>query len=512
MASRSRRCITFGSVSGTGPESIVKSDLGQILLALERAQDELLLQIETPVAKAPEMTDAQKKAALDLLRDPKLLDHVLSDLERLGVVGEKRNLLVTYLAALSRKLADPLAVVVQSSAAAGKSSLVQAVLSLVPEEDRIAYSAMTGQSLYYMGSVDLRHKVLCVSEDRGIERAVYALKLLQSEGGLTIASTGKDAGTGRLVSQEYRVEGPVSVLLTTTDADLDEELLSRCLVLTVDESPGQTRRIHAQQRRGQTLEGICGHTGREAIVRRHQDAQRLLRGVRVLNPFVDALGFADLRVRARRDHRKLLGLVEVIAMLHQHQRPVKTIEAGGRTLEVVEAVRSDLELAQSLLAEAMPGLDDLPRQTRALLDLLDGFVAAQARALGVHRDHVRFSRRQVREYGGWGDTQLKVHLRRLVDAELVLRELGPRGGVIYAMACELPDEATACAYEADRGRGSVGPRSGRGRGAVGPRSRPENPAITRTWLDASANDPRICTSRGAAKSATYDVHEDKEAQ
>jgi type IV secretory pathway ATPase VirB11/archaellum biosynthesis ATPase len=48
-----------------------------------------------------------------------------------------------YLAAVSRHLESPLAIVVQSSSAAGKSSLMDAVLAFVPEEERIQYSAMT---------------------------------------------------------------------------------------------------------------------------------------------------------------------------------------------------------------------------------------------------------------------------------------------------------------------------------------------------------------------------------
>jgi len=52
----------------------------------------------------------------------------------------------------------PLAVIVQSSSAAGKSSLMDAVLAFVPEEQRVQYSAMTGQSLFYMGETDLQHK------------------------------------------------------------------------------------------------------------------------------------------------------------------------------------------------------------------------------------------------------------------------------------------------------------------------------------------------------------------
>ena len=84
------------------------------------------------------------------------------------------------------------------------------------------------------------------------------LKLLQSEGELTIASTGKDAVTGKLETQEYQVEGPVMIMLTTTAIDLDEELLNRCIVLSVDEGRQQTEAIHESQRQRRTLAGSVG--------------------------------------------------------------------------------------------------------------------------------------------------------------------------------------------------------------------------------------------------------------
>ena len=68
---------------------------------------------------------------------------------------------------------------------------MDAVLALVPDEDKVKYSAMTGQSLYYLGETSLKHKVLAIAEEEGAQRASYALKLLQSEGELTIASTGR---------------------------------------------------------------------------------------------------------------------------------------------------------------------------------------------------------------------------------------------------------------------------------------------------------------------------------
>lgn len=408
-------------------ERILKKDLGEVLLRLEERQEQQLKQ-EKAEKKAAELTEEDQRAALELLSDPKLLERLLRDFERCGVVGEETNKLVGYLAATSRKLDQPLAVIIQSSSAAGKSSLMDAVLSLMPEEERVEYSAMTGQSLFYMGEADLKHKILAIVEEEGAERASYALKLLQSEGELTIASTGKDPATGRLVTQEYRVEGPVMIFLTTTAIEVDDELLNRCLVLTVDEGRDQTRKIHERQREAQTLEGLLAKRERERIVRLYQNAQRLIRPLFVANPFARELTFLDHQTRTRRDHMKYLTLIRAIALLHQYQRPVKTAEHLGEAIRYIEVTREDIATAHRLAHDVLGrSLDELPPQTRRLLGLIDELVAEGAQKLGVDQSDFRFSRRQVRECTGWGDTQLRVHLGRLVELELVLAHRGRQG-------------------------------------------------------------------------------------
>jgi hypothetical protein len=205
---------------------------------------------------------------------------------------------------------------------------MDAVLSFFPEEERIKYSAMTGQSLYYLGETNLKHKILAVVEEAGAERASYALKLLQSEGELTIASTGKDPATGKMVTQEYHVEGPVMIFLTTTAIDLDEELQNRCLTLTVDESAEQTERIHRVQRQRRTLAGLVAHQTRQDTLRKLRNAQRLLSPLHVVNPYAPELTFATARTRNRRDHEKYLTLIDAIALLHQFQRERKSLPEG----------------------------------------------------------------------------------------------------------------------------------------------------------------------------------------
>jgi hypothetical protein len=53
----------------------------------------------------------------------------------------------------------------------------------------------------------------------------------------------------------------------------------------------------------------------------------------VANPYARELTFLDSRTRMRRDHTKYLTLIRSIALLHQHQRPVKNaVHRGGRWL------------------------------------------------------------------------------------------------------------------------------------------------------------------------------------
>ncbi|MET1257332.1 toprim domain-containing protein [Aliikangiella maris] len=417
-------------------EDIIKKDLGKVLLKLEELQDQLIKGTLAKKEKKPVMSDEEVKDALALLKSPTLLDQILNDFNRAGVVGEETNKLVGYLAACSRKLDRPLAVMVQSSSAAGKSSLMEAVLSFMPEEERIQYSAMTGQSLFYMGESDLKNKILAIAEEEGAENTSYALKLLQSEGEVSIASTGKNATTGNLETQEYRVEGPVMLFSTTTAIDIDEELMNRCLVLSVDESREQTKAIHAAQRKRRTLEGLKAKKEKSKLITLHQNAQRLLWPLAIMNPYADQLTFLDDKTRTRRDHEKYLSLIDTIALLHQYQREVKKEVWEGETLEYIEVTLDDINVANKLAHDVLGRtLDELPPQTRRLLELIKELVHEQCELHRYKQKDYRFSRRDIRAFTGWSDGQLKIHCRRLEEMEYLLVHTGGRGkNILYELA------------------------------------------------------------------------------
>lgn len=408
-------------------EDIIKKDLAKVLMKLELLQQQNIEATLQPKAEK-NLSNEEHDAALALLQSPDLLNRILCDFKQCGVVGEETNKLLGYLACVSRKLDMPLAIIVQSTSAAGKSSLMDAIIRMMPEEERVQYSAMTGQSLFYMGETNLKHKILAIAEEEGASNASYALKLLQSEGELTIASTGKDDDTGNLITKEYRVEGPVMLFLTTTAIDIDEELMNRCLVLTVDENRAQTKAIHQHQRKQRTLEGLLSKQNKQQLLTLHHNAQRLLKPLSVVNPYAEQLTFLDDRTRTRRDHEKYLTLIESITLLHQCQREIKTITHDDNDIEYVEVTTKDIEIANQLANDILGRtLDELPPQTRRLLELIHMMVTEQCTQQSIEQHHYHFSRRQIRDYSNWGDTQCRVHLERLVSMEYIIVHRGSRG-------------------------------------------------------------------------------------
>jgi DNA primase len=418
----------------------VKVELGQVLLATEDAQAAVTVPLEGD--GVPVMTSAEREDALSLLSSPDLIERVASAFATLGVVGEQTSALTAWLTLTSRLSDRPLGAVIQSSSSAGKSTLADAVLALMPKEATVAYSAMTGQALYYLGESDLAHKVLSIAEEEGAARASYALKLLVSEGRLSIAAAGKDPVSGRLVTHTYEVTGPVALLMTTTSAELDEELANRLLVLAVDEGRNQTRAVHAAQRDAETLEGLVARSGRADVIARHTNAQRLLSPVAVVNPHAPTLGFSDRSTRNRRDNAKYLGLIRAVTLAHQHQRARNQVSVEGKLVTYIEATEADVALAEGLCGHVLgTTTDELSPATRNLLTCIVDFCATSGS---------RFTRRALRDATGLGDSQLKVHLARLVDLEYVAVERAGPSTSYELVSGDGHAYGTASANDADR--------------------------------------------------------------
>lgn len=403
------------------PEALIKEDLSKLLEQVEAWQPSK--KEETRI----EVPQKDKELALSILKSTDIFSELLADFDTLGVTGEETNKLVGYLAATSRKLADPLSVLIQSRSAAGKSTLQDAVLSLIPAEDFIKYTRVTDQALFYKEENSLVNKILAIEEAEGMGGAAYSIRNIQSAGQITVAATGKDPGTGKMRTEEYTVNGPVCVMITTTATEIDQETASRFIFLTIDESSEMTEAIHRMQRQAESLEGLIRDKKQEIVVRKHHAAQRILKPLSVVNPYAEYLSYPSHSLRSRRDHKKYLGLIRAIAFLHQQQREIKTVEVEGEPVEYIEATLADIEAANRLANEVLgQSMDELAKPSRTLLSQIIAMVKELAGG-EENLDTVYFTRRMIREYTNWTDWQVKSHIKQLEDLEYLTARIGSKG-------------------------------------------------------------------------------------
>jgi len=380
---------------------------------------------QTPIQR---MTKTEEEEALELLKDTSLFNRILSDFETIGLTGEDANKLMGYIAATSRKLDEPLSVLIQSRSAAGKSTLQDAIIMLIPTEDYIKYTRLTGQALFYKEEDSLVHKLLAIEEEHGARDASYSIRNIQSSKYLSIAATGKDPVTGKLRTEEYRVKGPVALMITTTEVELDYETSNRFITLTIDESKEMTERILQKQREQETLEGLIKKAETERIIKRHHNAQRLLRPLQVINPYAGHLTYPSESLRARRDHKKYLGLIKAIAFIHQYQREIKSITHNGEPLQYIEVIVEDIEKANRLAGETFGrSLDELSPPSRMLLKMIREMVEARCKELKIDPRDYHFSRKDIRDWSRWSDFQIKCHIRQLEDLEYLYSITGKKG-------------------------------------------------------------------------------------
>jgi DNA primase catalytic core len=343
---------------------VISEELSALIEVLEK--ERLALRAKGEKTEVVAMTPEANALAMSFLRGD-ILSALRKHFLAVGLVGEETALLIGYFALVSRKLREPLSILFCARSGAGKSALQDRLCDFCPPEDLVKYTRISGQVLFYKDENALRHKLLAVDEEDGAAKAAYALRSLLSAGYLTCSVTRTDPHTGRQHDDDRRVNGPTTVFTTTAHPEgFDYETRNRYVLLAVDESREQTRRILELQRWSETLEGLLAREGRQEIYKLHHDAQKLLEPLDVIIPV--ELGFPSSQLILRREQKKYHALIKAIALLHQHQRPRRTVTMqDGRKVEYVEATREDVEIARPLASVILRrNLDELSPPSRSL--------------------------------------------------------------------------------------------------------------------------------------------------
>ena len=392
----------------------IEGHLLELLDQLEKLRETAAAQVKE---EREEMTSTDRAQALKLLKSPDLFGSLVKHVEIAGYVGEARNKKLAYVIATSRRLPKPLSGIVRSQSGAGKSYLMECVAELMPPEDVHFFSRLTPQALYYLERDALQHKLLIVDERNGSEESEYPIRTLQTRRVLKLAVPVKDPNSGRIKTETLEILGPIAYMESTTSQKVNPENENRCFELYLDESDKQTRAIFAAQRKARTLDGWKKERLREKVRRVHHNAQRLLRPLKVIIPYVDLIEFPKEWLRGRRDHDRFLSLIEGVAFLHQYQRKIGE-DAGAQFIESsIDDYAHAYDLAQTVFANT---LGDLPKPTADLMERIEAMLSQSGKS--------EFTRRDVREFTRLPDHLLKRHMRAVEDLEYVSVSRAPQGG------------------------------------------------------------------------------------
>jgi hypothetical protein len=292
---------------------------------------------------APEPGSDRHEWAMKVLTDRRLLSRAAVDMKRLGHVGEFAAKKLALICAVSARSGKPIQPSTHAQSAAGKNFLWDTALSLLPPEMVVKRSGLSAKALFRT-QTNLKGAVLYIQEVAGSEDAEYTIRVMQSDGRLEYEATERtpDGGMRNVL---YQTEGPTVVVQTTTKNHLHPENATRVFPIYLDESEAQTSRIV-----GSILKEASGLSSNEAeqarIQQRWQDAIRLLEPAEVAIPYAGRIVIPSTPLRIRRDARRLIDVVRVIAWLYQYQRQR---DAEGRIL----ATEEDFHEALALVSESL---------------------------------------------------------------------------------------------------------------------------------------------------------------
>ena len=282
------------------------------------------------LAKAPQqLTAAETTAALAFLRAPDLIARLGEALGRGGIVGEDKTRLLLFVAASSYKMPETLHVLIQGSSGSGKTRLLDVVARSMPAEDVKRFTRVTDNAFYNQAEDYFTHKLVCLEDLDGLrEEAELAFRELQSSDVLRTATSVKDE-RGGITGGERIVRGPIASMACTTRGEVYEDNVSRCLVVAVDESAEQTKRVIDYQNR--RAGGECSRRDEESERARLADCVRMLKSYEVVNPYASRVKLPDGAHKVRRLNELYLSFVRQVALLNQYQRQQGQARAlGGR--------------------------------------------------------------------------------------------------------------------------------------------------------------------------------------
>ena len=319
------------------------------------------------------LSEAEVKTAIDFLKTKNLSASTNNLLGKSGIIGEELNRLIMWYVFTSRKLSRPLHIISFGSSGTGKSHLQEKVGELIPDEDKIEITALTQNAFYYFGTDELGHKLIMIEDFDGALTALYPIRELQSKQRISKTVTIKD-NKGATKTIHLKVQGPVTVAGCTTQESMYEDNANGSFLIYLDESKEQDKKVMQYQRllAAGKIELEEEHNTREFL----KNVQRVLKPVRVINPYAEYLEIPDEVFKPRRTNAHYLGFIEAVTYYHQYQRTEAVSQLTGEIY--IETTLEDIETTNELLKEILlRKSDELNKATRTYFEYLKAWLKSE---------------------------------------------------------------------------------------------------------------------------------------
>lgn len=402
--------------------SVVRRALQDLTRELENYRFVLIEQQQAAPA-SKQLTQTELRAAEAFLKKKDLLNRTNDLIGKSGVIGEITNRLLMYLIFTSRKTNNPLHCISLGSSGVGKTHLQSKVSELIPEEDKIEITVLSANAFYYFNRTELQHKLILIEDLDGAESVLYPLRELQTKKKITKTVVHKDTkGTTKTI--HLTVEGPISVSGCTTQESIYEDNSNRNFLLYIDESAEQDLRIMNYQRAvsaGQVNEEEQ-HASRDLL----QNVQRVLKPIKVVNPYAMRLSLPQSVFKPRRTNSHYLQFIEAITFYKQYQREQKVNEETGEIH--IETTIEDIEEANELITEVLLRKSDLLNGAcRSFFESLKAYLKKE--------NQTTFTNAEIRRALRINPSNQKRYMIQLQLADLVKRtKENKRKGFLYEVS------------------------------------------------------------------------------
>jgi len=382
----------------------LEKELNRLTELLEAHRRKLSRQDKTLENKVFELSAESKKAALEYLQSPNLLERLGASLGKTGIVGEEKARLMLLLIASSYKQKRPLHALIQGSSGSGKTLLLRKIMSLLPPPDCYTWSRVTESSLYNWGE-RLRHKAIGIEDWDGLtEEAQYALRELQTGGELR-SSTSEKQENGKIEGMERVTSGPIASMMCTTHGAVYEDNMNRCFLIALDEGEAQTQKIIAYQ--NAIAEGLEDRLAQEAELLKIRNLVKILEPCEVLNPYASKVQLPPKAQKLRRLNQLYQDFVAQLVSWHQYQRKR---DGKGRVIALPE----DLKAAAELMFDSIVlKVDELDGSLRQFFERLKEFVLKKG------GEECSFTQREARQALSFTKVRLHYYLQELMELEYV---------------------------------------------------------------------------------------------